>query len=111
MLGSRASQRLGPYRLTSMASRALKPYEIDVNEIAIDSGVEMEAVGSIKTEMTKRTTAKNPYEALLPHRQAGASARHPGGDGGASGKRPKRRSWDAHEQGEDSPRGEPEVGA
>ena len=87
MLGSRASQRLGPYRLTSMASRALKPYEIDANEITVDSGVGMEAVGSIKTEMTKRTTARNPYEALLSHRQAGASARHPGGDGGASGEK------------------------
>lgn len=45
------------------------------------------------------------------HRQAGASACHSGGDGGASGKRPKRRSRDAHEQEEDSPCGEPEVGA
>lgn len=45
------------------------------------------------------------------HRQAGTSARHPGGDGGASGKRPKRQSRDAHEQGKGSPCGEPEVGA
>ena len=64
MLGSRASQRLGPYRLTSMASRGLKPHEIDANKIAVDSGTGTEVVGSIKTEMTKRITARNPYETL-----------------------------------------------
>lgn len=39
--------------------------KIDANEIMVDSGVGMEAVGSIKIEMTERTTARNPYEALL----------------------------------------------
>lgn len=64
MLGRRASQRLKPYRLTSMASRGLKPHEIDANKIAVDSGAGTEVVGSTKTEMTKRITARNPYETL-----------------------------------------------
>lgn len=45
------------------------------------------------------------------HRQTGASACHPGEDGGTFGKRLRRRSRDAHEQGEDDPSREPETGA
>lgn len=45
------------------------------------------------------------------YRQIGAPARDLGRDGEASGKRPKRRPEDAHEQGEDDPCGEPQVGA
>lgn len=47
-----------------MASRRLKPHEIDASKITVDSEAGTEVVGSTKTEMTKRITARNPYETL-----------------------------------------------
>lgn len=47
-----------------MASRRLKPHEINASKITVDSEAGTEVVGSTKTEMTKRITARNPYETL-----------------------------------------------
>lgn len=54
----------GSKHTPSMTSRALRPTKGSSSyEIAIDSGAGTEAVGSTKTEMTKRMTARNPSEA------------------------------------------------
>lgn len=47
----------------SITSRVLRPTKGSSYEIAVDSGAGTEVVGSIKTEMTKHMTARNPYEA------------------------------------------------
>lgn len=53
----------GSEHTSSMTSRILRPTKGSSYEIGMKSGARTEVVNSTKTEMTKRMTARNLYEA------------------------------------------------